>query len=82
MWESQIIIFYDEAYYKGFFDRKTPGQTWLEMKENASFIAQRGVKSCFEEACYMETIQDEEELFEGRIWFYIERENNIQKEVE
>ncbi len=35
LWNSQIIIFYDEKYYNDFWDRKDSYQTWtpLEFEE-------------------------------------------------
>lgn len=69
--ESQIIIFYDEAYYSGFWDRTDPTQTWLPLPSTVSFAKPRGIDTDLAEKGYTELLRDEDgELSRSQLWFY------------
>ena len=71
LWDSQIIFFYDEAYYNSFWDRKGPDQTWT-LIENGSLAADRGIKTELTETGYVEEIIDEDYSYRDLLWFYSE----------
>lgn len=70
-WSSQIIIFYDESYYKSFWNRDTEYQMWLPItNKKRSFVKERNISTLLCEYGYHEKIQDEDELYEEDLWFY------------
>lgn len=70
-WSSQIIIFYDKAYYESFWKRKGPEQFWTLTQEKRSFCKERNIATSFREVCYHEIIVDRENgSFECDLWFY------------
>ena len=71
LWESQIIIFYDEDYYNSFWSRDSVAQTWDPIfKEGMSFIQCRHIDSNLKEKGYYETITDRDVTQKTRLWFY------------
>lgn len=69
-WSSQIIVFYDESYYNSFWDRTGPYQVWKLERENKSFCKERNIITTLREACYHETLTDDDEVFKCDLWFY------------
>ena len=71
LWESQIIIFYDEDYYNSFWDRSSTGQTWLPIASDArSFAKERNIKTSLKEKGNIEILSDEEKQRKSTLWFY------------
>lgn len=71
LWNSQIIIFKDENYYKSFFDRKGPYQTWNPISDR-SFAFEHNIKTALIETGYIEDLVDEDFTHRSFIWFYQE----------
>ena len=72
LWNSQIVIFFDEAYYKTFWDRKGPYQCWERMNAGRSFAADRGITTELVETGYIETLYEESDYYRSILWFYTE----------
>ena len=70
-WNSQIIIFKDEEYYRNFWDRKGPYQTWTLINDR-SFAEQRGIRTGLKEVGYEEVLEDEDFRHRSYIWCYME----------
>ena len=70
LWSSQIVIFFDEVYYKTFWDRKGPYQRWDRMDEGKSFVADRGITTELVETGYIETLYEESDCYRSTLWFY------------
>ena len=70
-WNSQIIIFKDEEYYRNFWDRKGPYQTWTLVNDR-SFAEQRGIRTGLKEVGYEEVLEDEDFRHRSYIWCYME----------
>ena len=68
--DSQIIIFYDEQYYKSFWDRTGPYQIWTPIKNKRSFAKERGIVTHLPEIGYIEELDDEDYHTKSYIWFY------------
>lgn len=74
LWDSQIIIFYDEKYYKDFWNRKGPYQTWIRIEDKTrSFIKTRGIKTWLPETGYKEIINEEDKIYKSYLWYYGEQ---------
>lgn len=73
LWDSQIIIFYDEAYFSSFWDRKGPYQVWTRIEDGRSFIKERGILIELPETGYVEKIDDYNYRRNSLIWFYGEQ---------
>ena len=69
-WSSQIIIFYDESYYNFFWSRKGEGQIWKLEKDKASFCKEHNIITSLPEACYHETLIEDDQVLECDLWFY------------
>ena len=71
LWESQIVIFYDEKYYGAFWTRNTPEQTWAIIEDpTKSFIKERNIKTQLNEIGYLETISEIDLNKKSALWFY------------
>ena len=70
-WNSQIIIFKDEEYYRNFWDRKGPYQTWTLVNDR-SFAEQRGIRTGLKEVGYEEVLEDEDFRHRSDIGCYME----------
>ena len=71
LWESQIVIFYDEKYYGAFWTRNTPEQTWAIIEDpTKSFIKERNIKTQLNEIGYLETISGIDFNKESVLWLY------------
>ena len=71
LWDSQIVIFYDESYYKSFWTRNTTEQTWTILKDPAkSFIKERNIQTQLNEVGYLETISEPDFNKKSILWFY------------
>ena len=71
LWESQIVIFYDEKYYGAFWTRNTPEQTWAIIEDpTKSFIKERNIKTQLNEIGYLETISGIDFNKKSVLWLY------------
>lgn len=71
LWESQIIIFYDEDYYNSFWARSSAKQTWLPIdSDTRSFAKERNIKISLKEKGYVEILSDEDVQRKSVLWFY------------
>ena len=71
LWESQIVIFYDEKYYGAFWTRNTPEQTWALIEDpTKSFIKERNIKTQLNEIGYLETISGIDFNKKSVLWLY------------
>jgi len=68
-WNSQIIIFYDEEYYRSFWHRSGPVQTW-EVSKQMSFTRRRNIATILPEISMKETIHDDDFSRKSVLWFY------------
>ena len=71
LWNSQIIVFKDEEYYKTFFDRKDDYQTWTRITDR-SFAKDRNIKTSLVETGFIEDLVDEDFTHRSYIWVYAE----------
>ena len=60
LWESQIIIFYDNDYYNNFWDRNHEIQQWTRMETKRSLLTERNIKTKLPEMLIHEVNKDEE----------------------
>ena len=71
LWESQIIVFYDEDYYYSFWERNSTEQTWLPIdSDTRSFSKERNIKTSLKEKAYIEILSDEDIQRKTVLWFY------------
>lgn len=71
LWRSQIIVFYDQAYFEEFWKRDCAEQQWAPMKkESRSFIKERFIATNLKETGYRETVLDDGILKRSILWFY------------
>lgn len=73
LWDSQLIIFYDKAYYDSFWKRHDPWQTWTPLPETAvSEARRRGIWTPLAERGYAQCLRDEEDgrEFRDTLWYY------------
>lgn len=72
LWDSQLIVFYDSAYYETFWERKGPWQSWEPVpEETVSEIRRRGVETSLAEKGYREILRNEDGTeYREILWFY------------
>ena len=71
LWESQIIVFYDEDYYNVFWKRTSAEQTWMPIdRDFISFAKSRNIKTTLDEKGYIELVTDGNEQRKSVLWFY------------
>jgi len=70
--QSQLIVFFSEEYYKNFFTRDTSFQKWEKISEEKCFLRESGIgnSSCVSKIGFRENIVDEDFSYEGEIWFF------------
>ena len=69
LWNSEIMIFRSEEYFKNFWDRNDSYQTWTKI-EGRSFATKRGIKTDLKEVGYIEDLVEEDYTHRSFIWFY------------
>ncbi|MDE5985621.1 MAG: DUF3916 domain-containing protein [Eubacterium sp.] len=69
-WNSQIIIFYDEEYYKSFWQRTGPEQFWIPIEKSKSFCKIRNITTTLPEIGYVEKIAEDNNIIQSELWFY------------
>lgn len=71
MFGSRVTIFWDEDYYRSFFTRNGPYQTWSPLPAEPGIAQKWELNSHgLPEICYQEILVDGEDRFEGKIWFF------------
>lgn len=71
LWESQIIVFYDQSYYDSFWTRDTAEQSWISIEDREiSFVRERHIETSLKERGYLETISESDFYKESILWFY------------
>jgi hypothetical protein len=76
MFSSRVIVFFDEMYYSGFFDRHGPDLTWTPLASGRSLLREWQLLDSFplKEIGYVEHIINDEtpsdDDYTGEIWFY------------
>ncbi|MBE6752781.1 MAG: DUF3916 domain-containing protein [Ruminococcaceae bacterium] len=71
LWDSQIIIFYDEDYYRNFRRRQGQYQTWVPIDDKKqSPAARRGIFTALRGEGYTEILEEEDYTRKSRLWFY------------
>ena len=71
LWASQIVIFYDEEYYRSFWTRDREYQRWeVIADEKISFARRRGLKTDLAERGYWEIVSDGDGEKKSELWFY------------
>lgn len=71
LWDSQIIVFYGDEYYKNFFDRNNEYQKWIpfSIERDIRREWQLKVPSSMNIKGYREEIYDEDYCYIGELWF-------------
>ena len=71
LWNSQIIVFYDQEYFRNFFDRNSPSQLWTKLPSTRDIIREwkLNLPPSLDVVGYKEDISDEEFEYSGELWF-------------
>ncbi|MBP3951811.1 DUF3916 domain-containing protein [Bacillus suaedae] len=71
LWNSQIIVFKGESYYKTFFDRNDASQKWtpLPASRNIEHEWKLTIPKNMKILGFREEITDEKDPYVGEIWF-------------
>ena len=75
MGSSRIIIFYDEHYYKTFWNRNNKYQIWSPIENGRSFALERGISTNLTEKGYIAKDIYEDYIYRDELWFYGELPN-------
>ena len=70
IWDSEIIIFYDNKYYDTFFIRNDECQTWTKVDSKNSFIKRHGINTDLSEICINQKYTDEDYVYNSFMWVY------------
>ncbi|MDF2841104.1 MAG: hypothetical protein K0Q99_1876 [Clostridia bacterium] len=76
LFDSQIVIFLDEEYYKSFFIRDTDSQRWNLLDKECQALKQWNIKipEHFSLRGYSEQISEDTYNYSGELWFIGELE--------
>lgn len=71
LFDSQIIIFYEDNYYNSFFERNDDCQRWTLLPSTRNIYAEWNLRKLPNLGVrgYKEVIVDEDFSYEGEIWF-------------
>lgn len=69
LWDSQIVVFFDEYNFKSFFIRNNPEQTWIPIPDSSYFIREwhLQIPERLSVKGFQEIINDDF-YYEGQIW--------------
>jgi hypothetical protein len=76
LWDSQIIVFFGDVHYNGFFNRDDEYQTWKNLPEKRNIIKEWGleVNENIRSIGFEETINDDGTIYKNELWFFGELE--------
>ncbi|GAK53426.1 hypothetical protein U14_04691 [Candidatus Moduliflexus flocculans] len=71
LWYSEIIVFFGDTHFQGFFDRDTAYQQWIPLERKRDIAKQwhLHVPTDFNIQGYKEIIIDEDVTSESELWF-------------
>ena len=71
LWHSEIIVFFGENHYKGFFDRNDEYQKWIPIEKRLDIQRQYRITlpNSFTITGYKEIITDEDFTAENELWY-------------
>ncbi len=69
LWDSQIIVFFGEDYFAGFFDRKDDAQIWEPINEQLSKRWDIEMPQGFTERTFVVVNKEGEGVQRSQIWF-------------
>ena len=72
LWDSEVIVFLDQEYFRTFFDRDSQRHSWKPLRESRSVMREWGLKmpDGFQERGYHERIRGEDYSHDGEVWFF------------
>jgi hypothetical protein len=71
LWDSQIIIFYEENYFNSFFERNSEYQKWILLPSNRDILSELGldIPTGLSAKGYREEIIDDDYKSISELWF-------------
>ncbi len=69
LWNSRIIIFYDDEYYNNFWNRNNDYQKWTRIN-GKSYAEKSKLKTDLFEQGYLEELNLDDFCLESELWFY------------
>jgi len=72
LWDSQIMVFFGDGHYNGFFNRDDEYQKWLNLPEKRNIVKEWGleVNEGLQLVGFHETISDDGCRYDNELWFY------------
>jgi len=76
LFDSQITVFFDDDYFRTFFNRDSSEQRWtaLPLKRDLQRELLLNIPEGFQQIGFHESISDADYRFEGEMWFFVETE--------
>ncbi len=71
LWNSQIIVFKNDDYFRNFFNRNGEYQKWIPLSNEPDYWESSGISICntVQTLHFQDTIHDDDECHEEEIWF-------------
>ena len=71
LWYSEIMVFFDEDQYRGFFLRDNAYQTWFELPASRNLAKEWSLRlpPGFSVRGYREILRNDDEPFENELWY-------------
>lgn len=71
LWYSEIIVFFGEKHYRGYFYRNNSYQTWIPLDANRNIAKEMGLKvpESFKTRGYKEILNNDDLRFENELWY-------------
>ena len=71
LWDSQIIVFWNDDYFKSFFYRNTEYQKWISLSKERDICREWNINlpRNMTVKAYKEEIYDDDLSYEGELWF-------------
>lgn len=71
IFDSQLIVFFGDAHWNEFFDRRSDDQRWTVLPQSRSLAREWRIQipEGMIERGYRETVQDESYASHGELWF-------------
>ncbi|OGX80528.1 hypothetical protein A6395_01000 [Exiguobacterium sp. SH31] len=72
LWQSELLVFENDARLKVFMKRDSPDQTWTPLPLDDVFQQKLVASADVEVHRFHERIQDEDDIYTGEVWLLVQ----------
>jgi len=71
LWYSEIIVFFGDNYYKGYFERDNEYQKWIPLEDKRDIVKEWNIKipNTFVAKGYKEILYNDDSIYKNELWY-------------